>query len=98
MTSLNNLSICSPYLNPLKFDIIIKPKEKKVVKYKILPEGSGGYSYSFKFTNRFQLSQKNLIERILDTQSNKKARKVDGIEKQIFFYHFYYSDGCAFYY
>lgn len=46
MTKLQHLQICPPYHNTSQCDVEVKPKETKVVKYRILPEGNGGYSYS----------------------------------------------------
>ncbi|KAL4492424.1 hypothetical protein ABPG72_005559 [Tetrahymena utriculariae] len=98
MTKLEHLKICPPYSDSYSFEVELRPQTQKVVKYKILPEGEGNYQYHFKFTNRFILSKESLIERIIESQSNKKTRKIKGVETQVYFYSMFHSDGLAFYY
>ncbi|EAR85345.1 calpain family cysteine protease (macronuclear) [Tetrahymena thermophila SB210] len=98
MSKLEHLEICPPYKDSYSFEVELKPQTQKVVKYKILPEGEGNYQYHFKFTNRFILSKEDLIERIIESQSNKKARKIKGVETQVYFYSMFHGDGLAFYY
>ncbi|KAL4512169.1 hypothetical protein ABPG72_005171 [Tetrahymena utriculariae] len=98
MSKIQYLQIASPYYNSDQFEVDLNPQQKGIVKFRIQPEGQGAYSYSYSYSNKFKLSKEDLIERILENQSNKIARKVNEKDSQLYFYSLFDNEECSLYY
>lgn len=55
MKSHQFLKICRPEMNGDQFKVDVGPGNVKIVKYKMDPEGNGGYSLSFGFSSSISL-------------------------------------------
>lgn len=61
MDNRKNLEIMHPYTNNEEFEMILNPKEAKIVKYTVTPNSSGAYSYSFRYVELVEESFDSLV-------------------------------------
>ncbi|KRX05710.1 hypothetical protein PPERSA_09850 [Pseudocohnilembus persalinus] len=89
---IQNLKICKPFTNNEKFEVIVNPGEKKIVKYKITSPSGSDYNYKAGYAGGIQMSDQEIIA-FLQSQEGLKYRKVR--EGEVYYYTYPHQSGFA---
>ncbi|KRX06827.1 hypothetical protein PPERSA_11472 [Pseudocohnilembus persalinus] len=99
MNNLEFLEIQTPYNNSYKYEVIVEPKQSKIVKYKIDLSEWGYYNYSMRVYNSFIPNQKDLINQIITNAQNiEKRQNLQGEEIDVSVYSYIDQEGLILYY
>ncbi|KRX05712.1 hypothetical protein PPERSA_09852 [Pseudocohnilembus persalinus] len=95
MDSRKNLEIMYPYTNNEQFEMILNPKEAKIVKYTVTPNSSGAYSYSFRYVELVEESFDQLVQQAKEQSKSERKERQDW---KIYFTQFGFKGGFILYY